>query len=425
MSMDMLFVLLLIITMLAALLLEWGRPALIVFTVLVIFLLTGILTPEEALKGFANQGMLTIALLFIMAGAVQKYGIIDQLMKRWLNKSTSIKGAMYRFFIPLPAFSAFLNNTPIVVTFTPLLKKWCDERGLSPSKFLIPLSYITILGGTITIIGTSTNLVVHGMLLEYHLEGFTLFQLAIVGIPITVVGLIYIFTFGYKLLPNHTGTQKHGNSEAKEYLTDDAAPESLQEDKVKGWFSIGLLLTMILLVTFNVFDMLQAMALAVLILLFTRLITPEEVKQYIQFDVLLLIASALGIGTAMTKSGLAAWLAENLLSISEPLGLFAMLYCVYLLTSIFTELITNSAAAILMLPIGLQIAESLDLSYMGFAVIITIAASASFITPIGYPTNLIVYRPGNYQLKDYVKAGTPLSVLTMLVTLTIVYLVWF
>lgn len=127
----------------------------------------------------------------------------------------------------------------------------------------------------------------------------------------------------------------------------------------------------------------------------------------------------------MTKTGLADWLAGGLLSIGEPLGLIAMLFIVYFLTNVFTELITNSAAAVLMLPIGIEIAQNLQLDPIGFAVTIAIAASASFITPIGYQTNMIVYGPGGYNFTDYIKVGTPLSLLVMITSISIIYNVWF
>ncbi|WP_163583222.1 SLC13 family permease [Gracilibacillus saliphilus] len=592
MTLEMAFVLIIIIAMFLALLFEVARPDMIIFAGLVIFVLTGLLTPEEAFKGFSNQGMLTIALLFIVAGAVQKHGILERMMTSWLNKSSQKKGSMIRFYLPVSVSSAFLNNTPIVVAFTPMIKKWCQERGIAPSKYLIPLSYVTILGGTITLMGTSTNLVVHGMLIDYGLEGFTLFQLAIVGIPVLILGFIYLFTIGYKILPNNKGFSEQVKKDTREYMAEmsvtsefpflgksvqeaglrdlkglylieiirenerispvksntlisagdrliftglistiaelqqikglrletgthldlddlkngevqlveavvshqssllsksfkqsqfrsryDAGvlavhrnnerikskigdivpkpgdvllllagsdfiktynnsndfyvvstldtPNNLNENKGKGWFSLVVLIAMILTVTFGLLSMFKAMLLAVFIFIITKIITPEEAKKNIQFHVLLLIASAFGVGTAMTKTGLASWMAKGILGIGEPLGIIALLVAIYLLTNIFTELITNSAAAVLMLPIGIEMASSLGVDYMGFAVTIAIAASASFITPIGYQTNLIVYGPGGYTFSDYMKVGTPLSILVMLVTVTIVNMLWF
>lgn len=592
MSVEMIFVLIAIAAMLSALLFEIARPDLIIFSVLVIFLLTGILTTEEALRGFSNPGMLTIALLFIVVGTVQKHGLIDQLMVGWLNKGKSLNGSLMRIFLPLPLISAFLNNTPIVVTLTPLLKKWCEERNIAPSKILIPLSYVTILGGTITLMGTSTNLVVHGMLLDYGLPGFSLFELSAVGIPITIVGLIYLFTIGNKLLPDNKGFSKQVAEDSRKYIAEmmveenfphanqtvedaglrdlkglylieiirdqtrissvssktviqsgdrliftglistiaelqkrkglslktgtdlqlgdlkngntqlaeavvshqsfllsksikqsqfrsryDAGvmavhrnnerikskvgdiilrpgdtllllagtgfvekyqqsndfyvvsplktPKTLQESRAVGWFSLAVLIGAIFLVILGWLSMFNAMALAVLILLATKSISMEDAKNDVQFDVLLLIASSFGVGVAMTKTGLAQWAADGLLAVGQPFGLLAILISIYLLTSIFTELITNSAAAVLMIPIGLEIASSLQLDPIGFAVIITIAASASFITPIGYQTNLIVYGPGGYRFMDYVKVGTPLSILVMCVTIGVVYYNWF
>lgn len=125
------------------------------------------------------------------------------------------------------------------------------------------------------------------------------------------------------------------------------------------------------------------------------------------------------------KSGLAEWIATGVLAAGEPIGLFMILLFVYMLTNLFTEVITNSAAAIFMLPIGLELAADLQLDPMGFAVAITIAASASFMTPIGYQTNMIVYGPGGYKFSDFIKIGTPLSLLVMVITVTIVYFWWF
>ncbi len=591
-NLEMIIVLLLIVMMLLGLLLEIAKPGLIIFLVLAILLLLGIITPEEALSGFSNEGMLIIALLFIVAGAVQESGMIDGAIEKWLEKSKTEQESKIRFFVPIAGLSAFLNNTPIVVAFTPIIKNWCEKRGIAPSKFLIPLSYVTILGGTITLMGTSTNIVVHGMLLDYGFEGFSLFTITVVGIPVTVVGMLYLLTIGNRLLPDHKGFSQRVKEDVKEYIAElqveksfqyinhsvekaglrdlnglylieiirrngrvspvrnstiiqagdrliftgqistiaelqnivgltletgtnvelddlkngntflveavvshhssllsksikqsqfrsryDAGviavhrknekiqskvgdivlkpgdtllllagedfiqkykqsddfyvvsrletPKLLNKNNFQGLCSIAILLVMIILVAVGVLSMLKAMALAVIILLISGMISAEEIKGYVQFHVLLIIACSLGIGTAMTKTGLAQWIADALMAVSAPIGFIAVLVIMYILTNIFTELITNSAAAALMLPIGLEVADSLHLDPIGFAVLVAIAASASFITPIGYQTNLIVYGPGGYKFKDYIKIGVPLSFLVMITSITVIYFVWF
>ena len=202
-------------------------------------------------------------------------------------------------------------------------------------------------------------------------------------------------------------------------------PAVLNRSIKKGWFSIIILLAMIVTVTLGWLNMFIAMALTVLVFLTTKIITPQEAKGYVHFNVLLLIASSLGIGAAMRKTGLAEWVADGLLDFGEPLGLVVILFMIYILTNVFTEIITNSAAAVMMLPIGIEMAHTLAVDPMGIAVLIAIAASASFITPIGYQTNLIVYGPGGYKFTDYIKVGFPLSLIVMVTSVLIIYHVWF
>lgn len=592
MSPEMIFVLLLLFTMLPVLIFELARPAIVFFSVLVILMLTGILTVDEALEGFANEGVHTVALLFIVAGAVQKSGLIDQMIKKWLKTSRTRIGPVLRFFLPVSAFSAFLNNTPIVSTFTPILKTWCENHGIAPSKYLIPLSYVTILGGMITLMGTSTNLVVHGLMLDYGLKGFSFFTLAVVGIPATLIGFIYLFTIGYKWLPENKDSHQPDKDDLKKYIAEvvvtqvfshhgksiqqaglrqlkglymvkvirgdeqispvtsatiiqkgdrliftglistiaelqrikglkletgmnitfddleggstklvdavvsDASsllskpikktqfrsrfnagivavhrhnerihskvgdivlkpgdsllllagpdfiekqqhsndffvvsslntPTGLKQNAQKGWISIFILLVAVAVVILGWLSMFKAMALAVVVFLTAKVITPQEAKEYIHFNVLLLIASSLGIGTAMMKTGLAKWIAYALLHIGTPLGLIVILFLLYILTNVFTEVITNSAAAAMMLPIGMEVAQTLAVEPTGIAALIAVAASASFMTPIGYQTNLIVYGPGGYSFTDYLKVGFPLSVLVMMLSVSTIYYVWF
>lgn len=589
---EMIFVAIIIVLMLLGLLFEVMRADFLIFLTLVVFLLSGVISNTEALNGFANEGMLTILLLFIVAGAIQKHGIIELVVYRLLGKGKNIKASMLKVLLPLGLSSGFLNNTPIVVALTPILKNWAIDNNYSPSKFLMPLSYMTILGGTITMIGTSTNLVVHGLLLSAGLEGFSFFTLSVVGIPITIVGLIFLLTIGYRLLPEHLGAKQQISQETKEFLAeaviedefelagntvtelgkevfdgiyiieilrnnkrvfpingltvveegdhiifsgslntiakiqkekgvtvktgteltledlknDDNVlvetvvshnssllnrtikqvnfknrynagviaihrnnqriksrvgdivlktgdtllliadqtfidrnkhssdfyvitpvqpPEKLKQDMTKGWIGLVALLLMILVVTMGWLSMLEAMLVLVVLLVGFRFINPTEITSFIQFDVILLIASAFGVGAAMTESGLAQYVASGLTYLATPFGVLGVIFIIYFVTNTFTEVITNSAASVLMFPIAIEMANAINVDYMGLVVTIAIAASASFMTPIGYQTNLIVYGPGGYKFSDYLKVGTPLSLIVMVVACFIIYFVWY
>lgn len=227
------------------------------------------------------------------------------------------------------------------------------------------------------------------------------------------------------LLAEDSFVQEHQHSHNFYVVSTVNPPERLKQSNIKGFLALGLLLVMILSVTLGLLTMFEAMLIAVVLLIITRLINWTEILTYIQFDVILLIASAFGIGAAMTQSGLAQFIAENMLAFARPLGILGVIFIVYIVTNIFTELITNSAAAVLMFPIAFEIASQLDVPYMGLIVTIAIAASCSFITPIGYQTNLIVYGPGGYKFSDYIKIGAPLVFITMIMTSTIVYFVWY
>lgn len=183
MTFEIAFVLLSLLGMVIALILDKMRPGMILFSVVVLFLCAGILTPKEMLEGFSNKGMITVALLFLVSEGIRQSGALGQVIKKLLpQKRTTVFRAQLRLLPSVAFISAFLNNTPVVVIFAPIIKRWARTVHLPATKFLIPLSYVTILGGICTLIGTSTNLVVHGMILESGHEGFTMFELGKVGI---------------------------------------------------------------------------------------------------------------------------------------------------------------------------------------------------------------------------------------------------
>lgn len=203
MTFEILFVLLGLLGMVIALVLDKMRPGMVLFSVVVLFLCAGILTPKEMLEGFSNKGMMTVAMLFLVSEGIRQSGALGQIIKKLLPQGkTTVFKAQFRMLPTIAFISAFLNNTPVVVIFAPIIKRWAESVKLPATKFLIPLSYVTILGGICTLIGTSTNLVVHGMILEAGYEGFAMFELGKVGIFIAIVGVIYLFAFSSRLLPD-------------------------------------------------------------------------------------------------------------------------------------------------------------------------------------------------------------------------------
>lgn len=515
MTFDIVFVLLALAGMVVALVLDKMRPGMVLFSVVVLFLCAGILTPKEMLEGFSNKGMITVALLFLVSEGVRQSGALGVLIKKLLPQGrTSVFRAQLRMLPAVSFISAFLNNTPVVVIFAPIIKRWAESVRLPATKFLIPLSYVTILGGICTLIGTSTNLVVHGMILEAGYEGFSMFELGKVGIFIAIVGILYLFLFSSRLLPDvrtdvaggsegddergglhrveavlgarfpginkklgDFNFKRHYGAEVKEIkrngqiyaqdleneylregdtlvvMADDSFVQTWGESSVfvmlangkdtdpepgkgKRWLALTLLVLMIggatvgeLPVVKEAFpaiklDMFFFVSVTTVIMAWTRIFPARKYTKYISWDILITIACAFAISKAMVNSGVADVVAGYIIGMTEHYGPQVLLAAVFIITNLFTELITNNAAAALAFPLALSISSQMGVSPMPFFVVICMAASASFSTPIGYQTNLIVQGIGNYKFTDFVRIGLPLNIITFLISIFLIPLIW-
>lgn len=513
MNVEVIIVLVALVGMLAALIMDKMRPGMILFSVVVLFLCTGILSPKEMLEGFSNKGMITVAMLFLVSEGIRQSGALTQVIKKLLpQEKTSVFKAQIRMLPSIAFISAFLNNTPVVVIFAPIIKRWASSVKLPATYFLIPLSYVTILGGICTLIGTSTNLVVHSMIQEAGLKGFSMFELGKVGVFIAIAGIIYLFLFSSKLLPSdrpetsgneeeeqnstlhlveavigprfpginkrvgdfnfkrhygaaikelrrsgHTYTDL-GNIRFREgdtlvVLTDDSFIRTWGESSVflmlangkdyepagkkKRWFALILLLIMIIGATIGELpaiqrllpegiklDMFFFVSITTVIMAWTKIFPPQKYTKYISWDILITIACAFAISKAMENSGVADLLASYIIGLSHSHGPYVLLAAMFIITNIFTELITNNAAAALSFPLALSISQQLGVSPMPFFVVICMAASASFSTPIGYQTNLIVQGIGNYMFTDFVRIGLPLNIITFLISVFVIPQIW-
>lgn len=530
-----------IVLMLAALMKEVLRPGLILFTAVVMLLCAGIINPEEALKGFSNKGMITVALLYLISEGVRKSGLLERFVFRMLpTGNVSVTKVNLRFFPVVSFISAFFNNTPVVVIFAPMIKNWARKMKLPSAKFLIPLSYATVLGGICTLIGTTTNLVLHGMLLQEYQEevtayensagtvkgillrtgvdGMHMFELTKVGVLIALSGLIYLIFFSQYLLPSdrkseedaervdiapgmnrfevllsnrfpglgktlhdfdffrHYGAhvraiRRNGNIVQGDYMHSPITHEDTLiidagegfmkawgESRVfwmvnrigdyeppmgtgKRWFALGLLVMMIIGATvgelpvvtehfrYIKLDMFFFASVTTVIMAWTKMFNPRKYTKYFSWDVLITIACAFAISAAMTKSGFADFVAGYIISLTDAVGnstygIYIILAALFLITNIFTELITNNAAAALSFPLALAVSERLGMNPMPFVVCVCFAASASFSTPIGYQTNLIVQGIGGYRFNDFVRAGLPLNIIVFLLSVILIPLVY-
>lgn len=555
---------------------------------LTLLLVLGVITPVEALKGFANPGLMTIGALYVVSAALRDTGAIYWVAHRLLGSPKTVLASQTRMMVPTSLLSAFLNNTTVVAMMIPAVQDWAQRLKLSPSKFLLPLSYAAILGGTCTLIGTSTNLVVDGMVQSHGMEGFGIFDLAWVGVPLLVIGSLYLIFIGRHLLPERKGlieqlknareynvemrlqagsplagktireaglrSLAHGylteiqrgdrlltavgadtSLEALDVLVFIGAPECARElqrfnglvpahagsDKLellnhqrclvevvlsqefpgvgktvrdaafrtryqaailsisrngkrlsgkvgdielragdtllletaqsfvsqyqyrrdfmlvsplkdssppdfrKAPLAVIVLVGMLLAATVNLFSMLEASMVAAGVLLATRCVTANRARITVSVNmtVLIVIGASFAVGEAVEKSGTANLIVETLL-LSGNVGPWMALLLVYIVTALFTELITNNAAAVLVFPVALEVARWLEVSPYPFIVAVMFAASASFMTPLGYQTNLMVMGPGGYRYLDYLKVGLPMSILVGLITITLVPQIW-
>ncbi len=581
----------LLVLMSIALIREWLEPEITVFGTLVFLLLGKVITVQEAFAGFSNVGVISIGMLFVIAGALQASGALNYISGFILgNRNATLTGKLLRILFPISLFSAFLNNTPIVALFIPTIRSWTEKNNFAPSKFFIPISYAAILGGMCTLIGTSTVLIVHGLLIEYGQPGFTFFEISKIGVPAAIVGLLFISFIGHRLLPDRkepmvelgentrefvielkitaeyqnagrtieeaglrhlkglflfqierngetiapaepdekievgdrlfftglpmtivelqktpgmqlikdsTFDLKHYDSEKIKTYEAVISPSSpligknvresnfrgkygaviiaihrngarirkkigdivihpgdtllllAEKDFMKKWYhsndfylvsniaavpskprwqgflALFIFGAMVLVTALNILPLVMSAGLAAVLLILTRSISPVEAKKMVDLRVLLLIASSLGIASAIENSGLAGFLSHETILLAQPLGILGILAGLYLLTSLYTSIMTSNAAAAFFFPVALSTALSMNLDVRPFALIVTIAAAASFATPISYQTNLMVYSPGGYKFADYLKIGVPLQVLVGIIAVALIWMFYF
>lgn len=585
--MDILIVSVVLVFIIVSLYTEIVGPAFTFLIGVIVLGIFGILTPSEILSGMANEQIAVIILLLLLGDIIRKTDTIDSLFDRVFRTTKTYRGFMSKMIVVVAGFSAFLNNTPLVAIMMPYVHSWSKRNKIHPSKLLIPLSYAAILGGCATLIGTSTNLIVNGMVTDSNiipgLKSLKLFDFTLVGLPMIILGSLYLILFANKLLPAHKDVIEDFSDKSREYLIEaeilsnsqiagktieDAglrnlkglyiveisrgnyrmsavSPQEILEvgdvlvfagdtntvadminsgiglsfaeigqfakrsytkvvevvvshnstlvsktvrqsgfrgqydaailavhrngEKILGkigkvklkagdvllllagddfskrsndtkefyliskirefrkmeWYQtltlFGGIAAAILFSALNFISLFMALMILIILILLLKIASPKDIPKSIDYNLALIITLALSLGTAMIKTGMADMIANFIISVFRPFGPFGLLVGIFLITNLLASYVTNKAAAAIIFPISVTIGLNLGLSPTPFILVVAFAAAANFITPIGYQTNLMVYGPGGYSFKDYMKIGFPLTIIYMFTSATILY----
>ena len=432
------------------------RADVVALTGAAVLLLLGVVRPVEVQGAFASPAVIALAGLFVIAYAIELSGLLGLLIRQATQLAARIGATGIWIVIGLcGSVGGFLNNTPVVVLAAPVIRDVAQSLRLSPKRFLMPLSHVTVLGGLLTLIGTSTNLLVNDMARNAGQPVFGLFEITPVGLFIAVAGALWLYFVGARQLGRAVAedeaeaarvamieeSRRRAEAEAKNRRRRRLLPfglprlgESRNQSDGSGDAHLGdvalygaadlpfrLRPAMISLAIFALVIASAALGWApiaasafagAVALILCRVITPEEAYAGLRPEILLLIAGMVVVGTAIEVTGLAAAGADGLIHVIRPMGPLGALIVLYGVTLFATELLSNATVAVLITPIAVALAESLGVDPRPFLVCVMMAASAAFATPFGYQTNVLVFNMGGYSYMDFVRVGLPLNLVT-------------
>lgn len=381
-------------------------------------LLLGVVRPVEVQGAFASPAIIALACLFVIAYAIELSGLLGLLIEQATRLCARLGAlGLWLVIVLCGAASAFLNNTPIVVLAAPVVKDVAASLNLSPKRFLIPLSYVTIMGGACTLIGTSTNLLVNDMARNAGQPVFGIFEITPVGLVIAAVGGLYLFLVGGRLLAraddapstNHLPVEQTGDGTMGD-------PELFAVDRPfdakRATASLAIFIAVVAAAALSIVPITAAAFAGAVALILFRVIKPEEAYAGLRPEVLLLIAGMVVVGLSIEVTGLAASGTALLIDFIRPFGPWTALAILYGVTLFATEFLSNAAVAVLITPVAVALAESLGVDPRPFLIAVMLAASAAFATPFGYQTNVLVFELGRYSYMDFVRVGVPLNVIT-------------
>ena len=415
----------------AALIVDKFRADVVALTGAAVLLMSGAVEPVQVQAAFASPAIIALAALFVIAYAMERSGLLDQAIRGgvWLAQRTGAAGIWVVMGLCGTA-SAFLNNTPIVVLTAPVIRDVSAKVGLDPRRFLMPLSYITVLGGCCTLIGTSTNLLVNDMARASGAPTFAMFEITPVGLAVALAGAAFLLVFSRPLID-----RRRPALEGERLVTMPPDHSAMVGDPtvfvpvqrfrpVHALVSFSVFVAVVAGAALDVAPIAATAFAGAVVLILLGIISADEAYQGLRPEILMLIAGMVVIGLALEQTGLADAATRRIVGWVGALGPLFALVLFYGATLVLTELLSNATVAVLITPVAVALAESLGTSPKPFVAAVMIAASAAFATPFGYQTNALVYQLGGYRYMDFVRVGLPLNLVTWAVAAIAIPLVF-
>ena len=380
--------------------------------------LLGVLTPKQVFSGLSNSTVVLFAGMFVIGAAMFQTGLAQRIGITVVHAAgTGEKRLMAAIMIVTIILSSVSSNTATVACLLPVVVQICAVARLAVSPQLMALAVAANVGGTITMIGTPPNILMSATLSASGLQPFGFFEFAWIGIPLSIAGVIYMLTIGRRLCP-------HGHIDSNlSDLTSDL-PKDTRKMAICATILVLVVIAMALSKTINV-PMQTAAVIGALACVITGCLSEKQAYGGIDWTTIFLFAGMLPLAEAMDKTGAGAMIANSVVSIignnASPL---IIVMAMFLLSCGLTQFMSNTAAAALLAPIGISIAQSIGVSPFPVLMAIGIAASCAFTTPVATPPNTLVLAPGKFHFMDYVKVGLPLVLVSMIVCTVIIPLVW-
>ena len=388
----------------------------------------GVLPSKQVYAGLSNSTVVLFGGMFVIGAAMFKTGLAEAIGLWVVNKAGTkevpLMGAIMLVTIILSSVS---SNTGTVACLMPVVIGIANAANIPASKELMPLAVAANVGGTITMIGTPPNVIVTGALSAAGLPSFGFFEFALIGVPLSVIVLIYMLTIGRKTIPvKNAGAMDADAVEAAKKEAgagDDNAPKSKTKMWISGLILIGVVVAMAL--NLKTVPLQTAAVTGAILCVITGCLKEKEAYAGIDWVTIFLFAGMLSVATAMDKTGAGKLIADTVVNMMgdhpNPIVLCAVLY---LISNVLTQFMSNTASAALLAPIGISIAQSIGADPKPVLMAIGIAASMAFATPMATPPNTLVLGPGGFSFNDYVKVGVPLCIITFIVSVIIIPIFW-